>query len=309
MRRVLAPSADRPVPTLGRKRKAATTTVGFIGGGNIGGTVTRLAVGAGYDVVLSNSRGPQTLEDLVEDLAARARAAAPAEAAAAGDLVVVSIPPRAYMAVLVEPLAGKPVLDTINYIPQRDGRIPELYDGPLSSSEVLQRHLAAAHVVKVFNNITFWHLRRLARPAGATDRSALRIAGDDPIAKAAVTAFLDAIGYDRLDAGTLGTGGRRFEFGSPPSSHRTGAERRAGYPRQHGGTTRRSRRLRTGSPGKTDPRGRTAEPSTSVIRAMPPTGLRRRTPPRCTTPLMNRGASRAPHPTPFHSRRPGGCAA
>jgi 8-hydroxy-5-deazaflavin:NADPH oxidoreductase len=140
------------------------TTVGFIGSGNIGGTVARLAVEAGYDVVLSNSRRPETLDGLVEDLGPRARAADPAGAAAAGDLVVVSIPPRAFTAVPVEPLACKPVLDTINYIAQRDGRISELYDGLLSSSEVLQRRLAAAHVVKVFNNITSWHLRRLARP-------------------------------------------------------------------------------------------------------------------------------------------------
>jgi 8-hydroxy-5-deazaflavin:NADPH oxidoreductase len=75
-----------------------------------------------------------------------------------------------------------------------------VYDGPLSSSEVLQRHLGAAHVVKVFNNITFGHLRLLARPAGATDRSAPPIAGDDPITQAAVTAFLDSTGYDSLDA-------------------------------------------------------------------------------------------------------------
>ena len=116
------------------------TTVGFIGSGNVGGTVARLAVAAGYDVVLSNSRGPQTLKDLVEQLGPRARAATPAEAAAAGDLVVVSIPPRAYPAVPAQPLAGKPVLDTINYIRRRDGRIPAL-EGSLSSSEVLQRRL------------------------------------------------------------------------------------------------------------------------------------------------------------------------
>jgi predicted dinucleotide-binding enzyme len=148
------------------------TTIGFIGSGRLGGTVARLAVAAGYDVVLSNSRGPQTLDDLVEELGPRARAATPAEAAAAGDLVVVSLPPRAYPAVPVQPLAGKPVLDTINYIPERDGRIPELSDGPLSSSEVLQRHLGTAQVVKVFNNITSWHLGSLARPAGTADRSA-----------------------------------------------------------------------------------------------------------------------------------------
>jgi 8-hydroxy-5-deazaflavin:NADPH oxidoreductase len=125
--------------------------------------------------------------------------------------VVVSIPPRAYAAVPVEPLAGKPVLDTINYIPQRDERIPGL-GGPLSSSEVLQRHLGTAPAVKVFNNITAWHLASLARAAGAADRSALPIAGDDPAAKAAVTGFLDVIGYDTVDAGTPGSGGRRFQF-------------------------------------------------------------------------------------------------
>jgi len=113
----------------------------------------------------------------------------------------------------VQPLAGKPVLDVTNYIPQRDGQIPGLSDGP-PSSEVLQRHLPTAHVVKVFNNITCWHLGSLARHADATDRSALPIAGDDAAAKAAVTRFLDAIGYDTVDAGTLGAGGRRFQFGT-----------------------------------------------------------------------------------------------
>jgi predicted dinucleotide-binding enzyme len=190
-------------------------TVGFIGSGSMGGTVAALTAEAGYDVVLSNSRGPQTLTGQVDGLGPRARAATPAEAAAAGDLVVVSLPPRAFAAVPAEPLAGKPVLDTSNYIPVRDGLMPELYDVPLTSSEVLQRRLGAAHVVKVFNNITSWHLRRLARVAGAPDRSALPIAGDDPITKAAVTGLLDAIGFDSVDAGTLASGGRRFEYGTP----------------------------------------------------------------------------------------------
>jgi predicted dinucleotide-binding enzyme len=79
---------------------------------------------------------------------------------------------------------------------------------------VLQRHLGSAHVVKVFSNVTFWHLFSLARPAGAADRSALPIAGDDPAAEAAVAGFLDAIGYDSVDAGPLGPGGRRFQFGT-----------------------------------------------------------------------------------------------
>ncbi len=190
------------------------TTVGFIGSGHIGGTVARLAAAAGYDVVLSNSRGPETLKDLVEELGPRARAGTPEEAAQAGDLVVVSVPFKAYRGVPVGPLAGKPVLDTNNYYPQRDGQFAELDDDSTTSSELLQRHLPEARVVKVFNNIFFKHLGNLARPAGAPDRTALAIAGDDPGAKAAVTAFLDEIGYDAVDAGPLGAGGRRFQVGS-----------------------------------------------------------------------------------------------
>src|SRR6184192_927694 len=87
------------------------TTVGLIGSGHIGGTVARLAVAAGYDVVLSNSRGPETLGDLVDELGPRARAGTPEEAAEAGDIVVVSIPLKAYASVPVGPLAGKPVID------------------------------------------------------------------------------------------------------------------------------------------------------------------------------------------------------
>lgn len=191
------------------------TTVGFIGSGNIGGTVAALAVAAGYDVVLSNSRGPETLKELVDELGPRARAGTPAEAAAAGDLVVVSIPLRAYRDVPVEPLAGKAVLDTNNYYPQRDGQIAALDDGSTTSSELLQEHLPAAHVVKVFNNIFFRHLVTLARSAGAPDRSALAIAGDDAEAKATAATFLDAIGFDAVDAGPLGAGGRRFQVGTP----------------------------------------------------------------------------------------------
>jgi predicted dinucleotide-binding enzyme len=189
------------------------TTVGLIGSGNIGGTVARLAVAAGYDVVLSNSRGPETLQALVDELGPGARAATPAEAAEAGDLVVVTIPLKAYRSVPVEPLAGKVVIDTNNYYPDRDGRIAELDDDSTTSSELLQQHLPSSKVIKGFNNIYYVHLQSLARPVGAADRSALAVAGDDPAAKATVTAFFDAIGYDTVDAGPLAEG-RRFAPGS-----------------------------------------------------------------------------------------------
>ncbi|WP_328418918.1 NADPH-dependent F420 reductase [Micromonospora sp. NBC_00389] len=184
------------------------TTVGLIGSGHIGGNVARLAVAAGYDVVLSNSRGPETLTDLVEELGKHASAGTAQDAAQVGDLVVVSVPLKAYRAVPVEPLAGKVVIDTNNYYPQRDGNFPELDSGEITSSELLQQHLPESRVVKVFNNIFFKHLAALPRPGGAADRSALAIAGDDAAAKAEVTAFLDRIGYDAVDAGSLAEGWR-----------------------------------------------------------------------------------------------------
>lgn len=184
------------------------TTLGLIGSGHIGGTIARLAVAAGHDVVLSNRRGPDTLADLVAELGPRARAATPAEAAAAGDLVVVTIPLKAYRDVPVEPLRGKVVIDTNNYYPQRDGQIPELDDESTTVSELLQAHLPESRVVKAFNNIYFEHLATLGRPAGSPDRSVLVIAGDDADAKRTVAEFLDSLGYDAYDAGPLAEGWR-----------------------------------------------------------------------------------------------------
>ena len=190
------------------------TTIGFIGAGHIGGTVARLAVGAGYDVVVSNSRGPETLAELVETLGPRARAATPAEAAAAGDLVVVTIPLGNIDRLPVEALAGKTVIDTNNYYPQRDGQIHALDNGSTTTSELLQALIPTADVVKGFNNIFFKHLAVLGRPSGAPDRSALSIAGDSESAKSAVTSFFDAIGYDVVDAGPLADSWR-FERDTP----------------------------------------------------------------------------------------------
>jgi predicted dinucleotide-binding enzyme len=194
------------------------TTVGFIGSGRIGSTVARLSVAAGYQVIMSNSRGPQTLAGLVDELGPLARAATAEQAAAEGDLVVLSIPLHAYQSVPVAPLAGKPVMDTCNYYPQRDGHIAELDSGSLTSSGLIQRHLAGAHVVKVFNNILYLHLLSLARKEGATDRTYLPIAGDDSDAKARTTAFLDAIGFGAVDGGPLAESWRQ-EPGTPVYGH------------------------------------------------------------------------------------------
>ncbi|MFJ2645877.1 NADPH-dependent F420 reductase [Streptomyces sp. NPDC087420] len=181
-------------------------TLGLIGSGHIGSTLARIAVANGLDVVLSNSRGPETLVDLVAELGPHAKAGTPAEAAAAGDWVVVTIPLKAYQQVPVEPLVGKTVLDTNNYYAARDGNLPEL-DAGTTSSELLQAHLEGAHVVKAFNNIYFEHLAVLSRPKGAPDRSALPIAGDAE-GKARAVELLDTLGFDAVDAGPLAEGWR-----------------------------------------------------------------------------------------------------
>jgi predicted dinucleotide-binding enzyme len=190
------------------------STVGFIGSGRIGGTVARLSVAAGHTVVLSNSRGPDTLKDLVDELGPMARACPPDEAAEAGDLVVVATPLAAISHVPVQPAVDKAVLDANNYYVQRDGHIADLDSGQVTSSELLQRHLPGASVVKVFNNIYYRHLEHLARPAGAMDRSFLPTAGDNAQALAAVAQFLDSIGYGAADYGPLAESWRQ-EPGQP----------------------------------------------------------------------------------------------
>ena len=189
-------------------------TLGIIGSGNIGSTVAHLAVAAGQDVVLSNSRGPESLADLVAELGPLARAATAAEAAEAGDLVVVTVPLKAVGDLPADALKGKVVLDTCNYYPQRDGQVADLDEQRTTTSELVQQALPGSTVVKVFNNIAAGSLRSLARPAGAADRSALLIAGDDADAKARVTALLDALGYDAADAGGLADSWR-FERDTP----------------------------------------------------------------------------------------------
>jgi predicted dinucleotide-binding enzyme len=184
--------------------------MGLVGSGRIGSAVARLAIAQGHEVVISNSRGPETLADLVTELGPRASAATVGEAAEAGDVVVVTIPLKAYADVPVEPLRGKVVLDTNNYYPERDGRIAALDDGSTSSSELLAAHLPESRIVKAFNTIYFMHLGEEGLPAGDAARRALPIAGDDATAKATVSALIDSFGFDVVDAGPLAAG-RAFQ--------------------------------------------------------------------------------------------------
>ncbi|HVK34080.1 MAG TPA: NAD(P)-binding domain-containing protein [Microlunatus sp.] len=179
------------------------TTIGIIGAGHIGKQVARAAIGEGYDVVIANSRGPETLADLVAELGPRARAATATEAAAAADIAVVTVPLRAYRDVPVEPLAGKIVLDTNNYYWERDGHIDALDRGEATTSGLLQEHLPTSKVAKAFNHIMASDITTDGAPAGTPNRRALATAGDHPEAVQFVTDFYDRLGFDTVNVGPL----------------------------------------------------------------------------------------------------------
>lgn len=199
------------------------TTIGIIGAGRIGSQLARLAIARGDSVVISNSRGPETLAELVAELGPKARAATPLESAQAGDVVVVTIPLKHYRSVPVEPLVGKVVIDTNNYYPERDGKIPELDDESTTTAELLQAHLPQSKVVKAFNHIYAAQLTTNGQPSGTPNRHALAIAGDDTSAKATVTEMIDAFGFDVVDAGPLAEGWR-IQRGTPGYGPRRTAE-------------------------------------------------------------------------------------
>lgn len=178
-------------------------TIGLIGAGKIGSQVARMAIASGYDVVISNSRGPETLVDLVSELGPRAHAGTSKEAAAAGGLVVVAIPLKAIDGIPAEPLVGKTVIDANNYYPRRDGNIAALDDDGVTSSELLQARLPGAHVVKAFNHIYARQITTDGTPSGTRNRRALAIAGDDQVAKVRVAELINEFGFDVVDAGPL----------------------------------------------------------------------------------------------------------
>lgn len=179
------------------------TTLGIIGAGHIGSQIARKAVELGYDVVISNSRGPETLSDLAAELGPKARAATAAEAAAAGDAVVVTVPFKSYRDIPVEPLANKVVLDTNNYYWERDGHVPELDDGEATVSGLLQAHLPASKVAKAFNHIRAADITADGAPAGTANRRALATASDHPEASDFVTRLYDEFGFDTVNIGPL----------------------------------------------------------------------------------------------------------
>ena len=179
------------------------TTIGIIGAGHIGSQVARAAIANGYEVVIANSRGPETLAELVAELGPKARAATAAEAAAAADVAVVTVPFRAYGSIPVEPLAGKIVIDTNNYYFERDGHVPALDEGHDTVSGMLQKHLPTSRVAKGFNHINAKDITTDGRAAGASDRRALATSSDFEDAAQFVIDLYDQFGFDAVNIGPL----------------------------------------------------------------------------------------------------------
>ncbi|WP_269749654.1 NADPH-dependent F420 reductase [Nocardia fusca] len=190
-----------------KSKESHMKRIGIVGSGSIGAAVARLAVAADYDVLIANSRGPESLTDLIDELGPRAQAGEVRAAAEFGDIPVLAVPLAAYPKLPVDAFAGKAVLSTGNYYPHRDGRIEQLDSLESTTAEYEQSLLPGAVIVKAFNNILFHHIPNLAN---SSPRTALPIAGDDSEAKARVSTIVNTLGFDTVDAGTL-TESWRFE--------------------------------------------------------------------------------------------------
>jgi 8-hydroxy-5-deazaflavin:NADPH oxidoreductase len=179
------------------------TTIGFIGSGHVGQSLAKAAIVHGYDVVLSNNQGPDSLADIVKELGPRASAATSAEAAARADFAVVAIPITTIEQVPVEPLEGKVVIATVNYFPDRLGHIAEIDNGTTTAPGLLQAHLPKSKVVRAFSMIDAADMSEDGHPEGDPERRALALAGDDSDAKKLVADLYDEFGFDALDIGGL----------------------------------------------------------------------------------------------------------
>lgn len=186
--------------------------IGIIGGGAVGGALATLATGVGHDVLIG-SRQPEASAGRAD--ANRWSVGTPAQAAAHGEIVVVAVPLSALHDLPAEALAGRLVIDAMNYYPERDGAIAELDERRTTTSEMVARHLAASRVVKAFNAIFARDLPTDARPPIASGhRQALPIAGDDPGDKALAAGLHEQFGFDVVDAGPLADSWR-FERAKP----------------------------------------------------------------------------------------------
>ncbi|CDG50967.1 NAD(P)-binding domain-containing protein [Vreelandella titanicae] len=186
--------------------------IGVIGAGFIGQAFARQVIAAGHDVMISNSRGPQTLSSIPPKIGAQIGSLH--EAIGFGEIILIAIPFHQYATLPVEPLRDKIVLDANNYYPDRDGSIPELDERRATTSGLLAQHLTGSRLVKAFNAILASDLEKGGQTLPSGNRRALPIAGDDDAAKESVARLVRQFGFDVVDAGSLAESWR-FERAKP----------------------------------------------------------------------------------------------
>lgn len=188
-------------------------TIGILGAGKVGTGVARQALKAGYRVLIAASGSPEDIDLIISVMAPGAIAVTAEQAMAEADLVVLSVPLHKFHTLDPAALAGKHVVDTMNYWRDTNGDMPELADAA-SSSEMVHAHIPGARLAKSLNHIGYHELELDAREAGAADRRALAVAADDETTRALALEFVDRLGYDAVDAGSLANG-TAFEPGTP----------------------------------------------------------------------------------------------